>query len=135
MATDTITAAEFIKNFRLLDKGTNIVTFSTVNHRTLMELAKPEFAASTMITQVVPHPELPLSKVQVEHLQLMAKYRDEPPSHITLEGFIAAKSFVNAINRAKASTRSTILSALSGERRFDVGGITLTFTGQDESRL
>jgi len=132
LATDTITAAEFVKNFRPLDKGTNIVTFSTVNHRTLMELAKPEFAASTMITQVVPHPDLPLSKVQVEHLQLMAKYRDEPPSHVTLEGFIAAKSFVNAITKAKATTRTTILAALSGERRFDVGGITLTFTSLND---
>ena len=132
LATDTITSAEFVKSFRALDKGTNIVAFSTVNHRTLMELAKPEFAASTMITQVVPHPDLPLSKVQVEHLQLMAKYRDEPPSHVTLEGFIAAKSFVNAITRAKAETRPAILSALSGERRFDVGGITLVFTGTDD---
>jgi branched-chain amino acid transport system substrate-binding protein len=132
LATDTITSAEFVKSFRALDKGTNIVAFSTVNHRTLMELAKPEFAASTMITQVVPHPDLPLSKVQVEHLQLMAKYRDEPPSHVTLEGFIAAKSFVSAISKANAATRPAILAALSGERRFDVGGITLVFTGKDD---
>ncbi len=132
LATDTITSAEFVKNFRVLDKGTNIVAFSMVNHRTLMEFAKPEFAASTMITQVVPHPDLPLSKVQVEHLQLMAKYRDEPPSHVTLEGFIAAKSFVSAITKAKAETRPAILAALSGERRFDVGGITLIFTNADD---
>jgi len=132
LATDTITSAEFVKNFRPLDKGINIVALSAVNPRTLLELAKPEFAASTMFTQVVPHPDMPLSKVQIEHLQLMAKYRDEPPSHVTLEGFLAAKSFVNAITSAKANTRTTILAALTGERRFDVGGITLTFKSQDD---
>jgi branched-chain amino acid transport system substrate-binding protein len=132
LATDTITSAEFIKNFRAIDKGTNIVAFSTVNHRTLMELAKPEFAAGTMITQVVPHPDLPISKVQTEHLLLMAKYRDEPPSHITLEGFIAAKSFVNAIGKTNATSRAAILTALSGDRRYDIGGITLAFTSAND---
>ncbi len=128
MTTDTIATAEFIRRFRKLDKGTSVVGLSTVNHRTLMELAKPEFAASTMLTQVVPHPDVARTQVQVDHLTYMAKYRDEPPSHVTLEGFIAAKSFANAITRANATTRSTILAALSGARRVDVGGINLVFT-------
>jgi ABC-type branched-subunit amino acid transport system substrate-binding protein len=51
---------------------------------------------------------------------------------VTLEGFIAAKSFVSAISKANAATRPAILAALSGERRFDVGGITLVFTGKDD---
>ncbi len=128
MTTDTIATAEFIRRFRKLDRGTSVVGLSTVNHRTLMELAKPEFAASTMLTQVVPHPEVALTQVQNEHLKHMAKYRDEPPSHVTLEGFIAAKSFANAITRANATNRGTILAALSGTRRYDVGGINLVFT-------
>ncbi len=132
MAADTITMAEFVKRFRALDKGINIVGFSNVNHRTLIELAKPDLAASTMLTQVVPHPNLALTPVQREHLTLMAKYRDEPPSHVTLEGFIAAKSFVAALSRAGKINRTTILTALSGERRIDVGGITLTFTTTDD---
>ena len=127
MATDTITTAEFVKVFRRFDKGTSLVGFSTINHRTLMELARPDFAASTMITQVVPHPDYELTPVQNEHLRLMARYRDEPPSHLTLEGFIAAKSFVTAIVRSNATSRSAVLTALSGERRYDVGGINLVF--------
>jgi ABC-type branched-subunit amino acid transport system substrate-binding protein len=126
VAADSIAMAEFIRKFRALDKGINLVGFSTVNHRTLIELAKPEFAVGTMLTQVVPHPDLPATKVQTEHLNLMKKYRDEPPSHVTLEGFIAAKSFVVAVSRG-APTRAGILASLSGEKKTDVGGITLVF--------
>lgn len=131
VTADTLAMADFLKRFRGLDKGTSVIGFSTVNHRTLLELAKPEFAASTMLTQVVPHPDLPLTKVQTEHLQLMAKYRDEPPSHVTLEGFIAAKAFVSAI-KGGTFTRSGILASVSGDRRLDVGGIYLTFTTRDD---
>ena len=132
VAADTITLAEFLKKFRLIDKGINVVAFSTVNHRTLLELAKAEFAVGTLIVQVVPHPDLPNSRVLAEHIALMAKFRDEPASHVTLEGFLAAKSFVSSISRANPVNRSTILSALSADRRMDLGGITLYFTQKSD---
>jgi branched-chain amino acid transport system substrate-binding protein len=128
MTTDTITTAEFMKVFRRVDKGTSVVGFSTINHRTLRDLAGAEFAAGMLITQVVPHPEMTVSKVQIEHLKMMEKFRDEPPSHLTLEGFIAAKSFALAVTKAGAPSRSSILAALSSQRRIDIGGITLAFT-------
>jgi ABC-type branched-subunit amino acid transport system substrate-binding protein len=129
VAADTIATAEFLKRFRALDKGTNVVAFSIVNHRTLMELAKPEYATGTMLTQVVPHPSASNTAVQSEHRALMKKYRDEPPSHLTFEGFLAAKSLVKALERAgRELSRSAILAALSGDKRFDLGGITLAFS-------
>lgn len=132
VAADTISMAEFIKRFRRVDKGITIVGFSTVNHRTLIEIAKPEAAASTILTQVVPHPDLPLSKVQIEHLALMKKYRDEPPSHLTLEGFVAAKGLVRAIERAGTANRAGILSALSASSKTDLDGMTLVFTPKQD---
>ena len=131
VAADTISMAEFLRKFRALDKGTNIVGFSIVNHRTLMELAKPEFAAGTMLTQVVPHPELPMTKIQSEHLALFKKYREEPPSHVTLEGFLAAKSFVTSISKGSL-TRAGILASLSGSQRIDTGGIVLSFSAAND---
>jgi branched-chain amino acid transport system substrate-binding protein len=137
VAADTISMAEFLKKFRALDKGTNVVGFSTVNHRTLMELAKPEFAASTMLTQVVPHPQANDSKVQFEHRAMMKKFRDEPPSHLTLEGFLAAKGLVRAMERAAQSaarsvTRTSIATALKGSKQFDLDGITLVFSPDND---
>ncbi len=133
VAADTIAMAEFLKRFRVLDKGTNVVGFSTVNHRTLLELAQPEFAVSTLIAQVVPNPNISDTRLQAEHRALMAKFRDEPPSHITLEGFAAAKGLVRAIERAgKDATRSSIAAALSGDRRFDLDGMTLVFSRSND---
>jgi branched-chain amino acid transport system substrate-binding protein len=128
VAADTIAMAEIVRKVRAFDKGVNIVGLSTVNHRTLLELAKADFAAGTMITQVVPNPLVSATKLQTEHLALMAKYRDEPPSHLTLEGFMAAKGLVRAIERINGEiNRSSIAAAVSGTKRFDLEGMTLAF--------
>ncbi len=42
VAADTIAMAEFVRKVRTIDKGVNIVGLSTVNHRTLLELAKAD---------------------------------------------------------------------------------------------
>lgn len=134
VAADTIATAEFIKKLRVLDRGVNVVALSTVNHRTLMELAKADFAVGTMITQVVPNPMTSATKLQTEHLTLMAKYRDEPPSHLTLEGFMAAKGLVKALKQINGEiNRTTIAAALSGIKRYDLDGMTLAF-GPDNDR-
>lgn len=137
VAADTIAMAEFLKKFRALDRGTNVVGFSTVNHRTLIEIAKPEFAMGTMLTQVVPHPQASDTRVQTEHRAMMKKFRDEPPSHLTLEGFLAAKGLVRALERAQERTgrtvnRFTIAAALAGTKQFDLDGITLSFTPEND---
>ncbi len=133
VAADTIATAEFLKRFRATDRGTNVVAFSTVNHLTLLELAKPEFANATLITQVVPHPLQSVTKLQTEHRMLMAKYRDEPPSHLTLEGFMAAKGLVKVLEAAGPSpSRGSILAALTGDHRYDLEGMTLVFSPKNE---
>jgi branched-chain amino acid transport system substrate-binding protein len=132
LAADTITSAEFLRQFRLVDAGTSVVTLSKVNPRTLMELTSPELAAGTILTAVVPDPFLPLTPVQVEHLKLFERFRDEPPSHISLEGFIAAKTFVLALKRAGTPTRASIAATMRGTQRIDVGGITLNYSTKDD---
>ena len=133
IAADTISAAEFLKRFRPLNKGANVVGFSTVNHRTLIELATPDLAAGAMLTQVVPHPDANTTKLQFEHRTLMKKYRDEPPSHVTLEGFLAAKGLVRALERSgRDLSRANIAASLSGEKRFDLEGMTLVFTSKND---
>lgn len=133
IAADTISSAEFLRRFRPLNKGANVVGFSTINHRTLIELATPDFAAGAMLTQVVPHPEAITTKLQFEHRTLMKKYRDEPLSHLTLEGFLAAKGLVRALERSgRDLSRANIAASLSGEKRFDLEGMTLVFTSKND---
>ncbi|MEP7155686.1 MAG: ABC transporter substrate-binding protein [Betaproteobacteria bacterium] len=135
VAADTIAMAEFVKKIRATPegRGVNIVGLSTVNHRTLMELAKADFATGTMITQVVPNPLTSATRLQSEHLALMAKYRDEPPSHLTLEGFMAAKAFVKALEKISGEiNRTSIAAALAGNGRYDLDGMTLAFSKSND---
>jgi branched-chain amino acid transport system substrate-binding protein len=131
MAADTISMAGFLRKFRENDKGSNVVGFSTINHRTLIELAKPDFAMSTVLTQVVPHPGANDTKLQTEHSALMKRYRDEPPSHVTLEGFAAAKALVRALERSRDTSRAAIFASFAGEKSFNLEGLTLVYATND----
>ncbi|APV50080.1 hypothetical protein BWI17_10515 [Betaproteobacteria bacterium GR16-43] len=134
IVADTVPAAEFVKRYRPLDPGANIVALSMVNHRTMFELVGPKLAHGVMITQVVPNPLLPETPVQKEHLDAIRQFRDEPPSHLTLEGFLAAKALVEGVRRAGASpTRESILAAFQKVTRMDLSGFVVDFTPKGRS--
>lgn len=131
VVADTLSTAGFIKAFRQFDAGTFLVGLSLVNHATIMELLGPKVATGTLITQIVPDPQKSDHAIVGEHLRLMKKYRDEPPSHLTLEGFVAAKTLVTALRRTrKGATRAEIASALRSLVNVDLGGITMGFGAQ-----
>lgn len=136
VAGDTLSTAGFLRRYRATNTSTSVVGFSNVNHRTLMEMVKPDLVAGTMLTQVVPPPNASQTKLQSEHLALMKVYRDEPPSHVTLEGFAAAKSLVRALARSRDASRASISAAFAGERRIDLDGMLLVYgeTGAGANR-
>jgi ABC-type branched-subunit amino acid transport system substrate-binding protein len=136
VVADTVPLGEFIKRFRPRDPGAMIVALSTVNHRAMFELLGPKLAYGVMVTQVVPNPNIAGSAILKEHLDAIRTFRDEPPSHLTLEGFIAAKVLVEAVRRAGAGpTRETILAALQRMGRLDLKGFVVDFSraGRAES--
>ena len=95
----------------------------------MFELLGPQLAHGVMIMQVVPNPAVVDTAVMREHQLAMRKFRDEPPSHLTLEGFLAAKALAEEIRRAGAApSREAITAALRRNGRVDVGGITVDFT-------
>ena len=126
VVADTVPAAEFVKLYRPRDPGANIVALSTVNHRVMFEILGPKLAHGLMITQVVPNPSLPETVLQKEHLDAIRQFRDEPPSHLTLEGFIGAKLLVEGIRKAgRQPTRQSILAAMQHLGRVDLNGMVL----------
>jgi ABC-type branched-subunit amino acid transport system substrate-binding protein len=133
---DTVPLGEFIKKFRPRDPGAMIVGLSTVNHRAMFELLGPKLAHGVMITQVVPNPSVAESPILKEHLDAIRTFRDEPPSHLTLEGFIAARTLVEAVRRAGADpSRAAIVASLQRMGRLDLKGfvVNLTPAGRAES--
>ncbi len=125
---ETLPAAQFVKAYRKLDITAYILGLSLIDHVTLFELAGQE-AAGTMLTQVVPHPHNWDVPVVMEHDKIMKIYRDEAPSHLSVEGFIAAKLLVAALKAAgKDASPDSLTAVLRETRNLDVGGYTLDFS-------
>jgi ABC-type branched-subunit amino acid transport system substrate-binding protein len=128
---DTLVAGQFIKVFRAMEPGVSMVGLSNVGHQTLLELVGPATAYGTLLTQVVPDPFRGASPLVREHLALMKRFRDEPPSHTTLEGFIAAKYLVATLRSIPGEIdRASILAALRSRREVDLGGFLVAWPGR-----
>lgn len=112
---DTTVVGNFVRAFPFKSLGISLGALSVVNHTALIEIAGPQAARGVVITQVVPAPQREAVPVVREHVRAMRKFRDEPPSHLTLEGFIAAKTMVDTLRRnlAKNAKREDITAALA----------------------
>lgn len=122
---DTISTALFLKEFRQHAAQIFVAGTSLINLETLRELAGPRAVEWTVFSQVVPNPNTGKSSIQLEHLNMMKKYRDEPPSSLTLEGFTIAKALAKAIQRSKRSSRTALQELMSQDTNIDLGGLSI----------
>lgn len=60
--------------------------------------------------------------------KLMRKYRDEAPTHLTLEGFLAVKLLVEALTQSGASPQR-LTQTLKAMRNVDLGGLYVGYAG------
>ena len=121
---DTISTALFLKQFRNYAANMFVAGTSLINLSTLREVAGAKAVEWTVFSQVVPNPNSATSLIQVEHLNMMRKYRDEAVSSLTLEGFAAAKTLTKAIQQAKHS-RSALQELIAQDRDIDLGGLSV----------
>lgn len=131
---DTINTALFLKEYRKHDAQTFVAGTSLTNLSTLRELAGARAVEWTVFSQVVPNPSAGTSLIQVEHLNMMKKYRDEAVSSMTLEGFAAAKALTKAIQQARRSGRSALQELIAQNGNIDLGGLSAMSSG-DSNRL
>jgi ABC-type branched-subunit amino acid transport system substrate-binding protein len=129
LLTDALPAASFTKAYRALDPGALLVGTSLINPRALVELAGPGPAHGVVLTQVVPDPGKLDQPLLLEHVRLLKQFLDEPPTHATLEGFIAAKTLVYALrNAGRNARRADIARAVKALRNTDIGGPRVDFS-------
>ncbi len=96
---DTAVVGNFVREFPFKALGISVGAMSLVNHTALLEIAGAGPARGVVLTQVVPAPDREGVPIVREHVKAMHKFRDEPPSYLTLEGFIAAKTMVEALKK------------------------------------
>lgn len=127
---DTIAMAQFLRAFRAFDATTFVAGTSLVNLSTLGEIAGRRATEWTVFSQVVPNAARAVSPLQAEHIEMMKRFRDEPVSSLTLEGYAVAKTLVSMM-RPDAAPGAPLAPARSN---LDLGGLVIT-PAQDGSNL
>ncbi|QYF96223.1 ABC transporter substrate-binding protein [Massilia sp. PAMC28688] len=116
---DTIAMAQFLRAYRAHDGSTFVAGTSLVNLTTLSEIAGRRATEWTVFSQVVPNPARAVSALQSEHIDMMKRFRDEPVSSLTLEGYAVAKTMVSLLQIDETSS-----APLAGKwGKLDLGGM------------
>jgi len=127
VVADTFSTAQFLKTFRKSAPQTFVAGTSLTNLETLLEIVGPRTVDWTVFSQVVPNPNNGNSVLQREHMAMIGKYRDEPASSLTLEGYAAAKTLAKAIQRAH-HPRSALQELVAQDATIDLGGLVVVAT-------
>jgi branched-chain amino acid transport system substrate-binding protein len=116
---DTFASAQFLRAFRRYDPSTFVAGTSLTNLTTLSEIAGARATEFTVFSQVVPNPAGTGSLLQAEHADMMKRFRDEPVSSVTLEGFAVAKTLVKMMRQDAGGKGRQAISAAT----MDLGGM------------
>jgi branched-chain amino acid transport system substrate-binding protein len=126
-------AAEFYKGLREVGSKAQVIALSVADGAEVVKLAGKEKARGLIFTQVVPDPTnraIPLVRELHDNIKKYAP-RDAPINHAVVEGYIAAKTAVEALKIAgPRPTRKTVKKALDSMKLFDAGGVVIAFSPQ-----
>lgn len=88
-----------------------------------------ETGAGVTISQVVPFPYTPSSAVVREYQQRMTEAGNKDFDFSSMEGFLAAKVFVEGVRRAgKTLTRESLVTGLESMRELNLGGFLVNYS-------
>jgi branched-chain amino acid transport system substrate-binding protein len=124
-----------IKVFRAAGSAAQIVTLSNNASGGFIKSLGDQ-GRGVIVTQVFPS-ERSIAYPLVKEAQEMAKAKGQNEvSPAMLEGFAAAKVLVEGLRRAGAKpSREKIHAALEGIRKFDIGGLEISYSPEDHSGL
>lgn len=119
--------AEFIKQAKAKQLATQFVNVSFVGTRALAKALGPA-ADGVMISQVMPPPTANKFPVVVDYHKAMTAAGVKDFSYTSLEGYIAARIFVEALRRGGDASREALIRSLESLRNVDVGGFAVTLS-------
>ena len=123
--------AEFIKKAKVRGVMARFANVSFVGTRPLAKALGVD-ASGVMISQVVPSPWSEKYS-WVQDYQRAMKARNEPLSYTSLEGFLAAKIAVDALQRGGSASREAFMNALESMRDTNLGGFRVAFGAKDHN--
>jgi ABC-type branched-subunit amino acid transport system substrate-binding protein len=126
-------ASAFIKQAKQMGFGAQYMTLSVVGPTQLVkELGDDSRGIGT--SQVVPFPFVRRTALVTEYQSLMRASGNQEFSFTSLESFMIAKVIVEGLKRAGPNpTREKYIDALEGISKFDLGGVTISFSPNDHN--
>ena len=120
--------AAFVREMKKAGSNAQFHNVSFVGSKALADALK-EDGVGIAISQVVPFPCSPSVPVVKEYQEVLAQSGNKDYNFSSLEGFIAAKVFVEGLRRAgKDLTRERFIAALEGMTGVDLGGFVVRFS-------
>lgn len=121
-------SAAFLKTYRRLSPSGLLFNVSVVNPKAIASIAGSVDTRGFSIAQVVPDPLSNALPAAREYRTLLARFGNgAEPSYTSFEEFLAAKTLVEGLQRAKAPTRAALITALESCERLDLGGYVVSF--------
>lgn len=120
-------AVAFIKEYQRTGEFAQYLGLSVVSsHQLVQEVGSS--AHGVLVSQVMPSPWRPTHPAVREYQRLFPRDKGKNYSYASLEGFIAAKIFVEALKRTgKDLSRERFVVALESMRNYDVGGFVVDY--------
>ena len=127
-------ALQFLKAFRPLRRGVNVYALSVMGTSSSIKALGTD-ATGVAVAQVVPLPTSAAAPVVREFQQAWKAAGSKGElSHLALEGYINARVFAEALQRAGSNpTRSAFINATWELRRMDLGGFEINASAPERS--
>ena len=125
---------EFVKAFRALQRGVTLYALSVMGTSATVKTLGAD-ATGMAISQVVPLPSNAVMPVVREfQAAWKASGATAEPSHLALEGYINARVFAEALQRAgRNPTRAAFIDAAWNLRKWDLGGFEISASTPDRN--
>ncbi len=125
---------EFVKAFRGLQRGVTLYALSVMGTPATVKTLGAD-AIGMAVSQVVPLPSNAVMPVVREfQMAWKASGAKAEPSHLALEGYINARVFAEALQRAgRNPTRAAFIDATWNIKQWDLGGFEINATTTDRN--
>jgi ABC-type branched-subunit amino acid transport system substrate-binding protein len=124
--------AEFTQGLEKQARQRYIVALADVNLQTMLQMGAAK-STPVIATQPVPMVNASLPVVR-SYRETLARLFDEPPTPLSLAGFIAARYTYGVLNEVDgALTRASALAAFQRRAKIDIGGFRVSFNPQRRS--
>lgn len=124
--------AEFTQGLEKQSRQRYIVALADVNLQTMLQMGAAK-STPVIATQPVPMVNASLPIVR-SYRETLARLFDEPPTALSLAGFIAARYTYEVLHDVEGSlTRQNALAAFQRRSTLDVGGFRISFNPQRRS--